>query len=76
MRHPGLIVWPAKLGIPTAYFEDEHFAVGYRGLIRFGRRLADRCDNPALERQLARRGRLPFTEWWWKQDPYHFLEQR
>jgi len=74
MRHPGLVFWPAKLGIPTAYFEDEHFGLGYRGLIRLGRALLDRLDNPALERSLARRARLPFTDWWMERDATHFLE--
>jgi len=74
MRHPGLVFWPAKLGIPTAYFEDEHFGLGYRGLIRLGRAILDRLDNPALERSLARRAHLPFTDWWLEREATHFLE--
>jgi len=74
IRHPGMIVWPAKLGIPTAYFEDEHLSLGYRGVLRLGQRLLDLLHNPSLERALARRTRLPFTPWWLAQAPSHFLE--
>jgi nitrogenase molybdenum-iron protein alpha chain len=74
IRHPGMIVWSAKLGIPTFYFEDEHFSLGYRGLLRLGRKIADLITNPVLERTLARRSPLPFTSWWMAQEPFHFLE--
>ncbi|ABC21577.1 nitrogenase component 1 [Rhodospirillum rubrum] len=74
IRHPGLVVWGAKLGIPTLYVEDEHAGIGYRGLIRYGRKIADWIANPVLERTLARRSPLPFTPWWLDQSPYQFLE--
>lgn len=72
IRHPGMMVWGAKLGIPTVYVEDEHFALGYRGLVRYGRKILDWTRNPSL----AKRAPLPFTSWWMEQEPFHFLEAR
>jgi nitrogenase molybdenum-iron protein alpha chain len=50
IRHPSLVVWGAKLGIPTFFVDDEHLALGYRGLLRYGRKISDWLRNPAIER--------------------------
>jgi nitrogenase molybdenum-iron protein alpha chain len=74
VRHPGMAVWGGKLGIPTFLVEDEHFGLGYRGLLRYDRKIADALSNPAFFRHMARHTRLPYTRWWLDQEPAAFLE--
>jgi nitrogenase molybdenum-iron protein alpha chain len=73
VRHPSLAVSVAKLGIPACFVDDEHLALGYRGLIRYGRKIADWLRNPAIERNLARNSSLPYTRWWLEQQPFSML---
>lgn len=74
VRHHGMAIWGGKLGIPTFLIGDEHFGLGYQGLLNYGRKIADTLSNPALVRNLAAHTRLPYTEWWLKQEPYAFLK--
>jgi len=73
VRHPGMAVWGGKLGIPTFLVEDEHYGLGYRGLLRYGRKIADAVNNPSFFRHLARHTRLPYTDWWLQQGSTTFL---
>lgn len=73
VRHPGMAVWGGKLGIPTFLIEDEHFGLGYRGLLRYGRKIADTVSNPAFYRHLSQHTRLPYTDWWLRQSSSTFL---
>lgn len=73
VRHPSLAICGAKLGIPTFFVDDEHLAIGYRGLIRYGNKIADWFKNPALERNLAKHTRLPYSNWWLSQPAHSFL---
>jgi nitrogenase molybdenum-iron protein alpha chain len=73
VRHPGMGVWGGKLGIPTFQLEDEHFCLGYRGLLRYGRKIADTVSNPAFFRHLAAHTSLPYTDWWLRQGVDAFL---
>jgi nitrogenase molybdenum-iron protein alpha chain len=73
VRHPGMAVWGGKLGIPTFLVEDEHFGLGYRGLLRYGRKIADTVSNPAFYQHLAQHTRLPYTDWWLRQGSSAFL---
>jgi nitrogenase molybdenum-iron protein alpha chain len=61
------------LGIPTVFVDDEHIALGYRGLLRYAHKLANWLANPALERTLARTTKLPYTNWWLNQPPFSML---
>lgn len=74
VRHSGMAVWGGKLGIPTFLVEDEHFGLGYRGLIRYGRKILDAVSNPSFVRHLAEHTKLPYTQWWLDQPPFTFLE--
>jgi nitrogenase molybdenum-iron protein alpha chain len=67
VRHPGMAVCGGKLGIPTFLLEDEHFGLGYSGLLRYGRKIADTVSNPAFYRHLSQHTRLPYTDWWLRQ---------
>jgi nitrogenase molybdenum-iron protein alpha chain len=73
VRHPGMAVWGGKLGIPTFLVEDEHFGLGYRGLLRYGRKIADAVNNPAFFQHLAQHTRVPYTDWWLRQGSFTFL---
>lgn len=75
VRHHGMSVWGAKLGIPTFLMGDEHFGLGYQGLIRYGQKILDAIANPAFVKNLSRHCELPYTEWWLKQDSFAFLEK-
>lgn len=74
VRHHGMAVWGGKLGIPTFLMGDEHFGLGYRGLLNYGRKIVDTLSNPALVKNLAAHTKLPYTNWWLNQEPYAFLE--
>jgi len=74
VRHPGMAVWGGKLGIPTFLVEDEHFALAYRGLLRFGHKIAEAVNNPSFYKHLAQHARLPYTDWWKQQSAGTFME--
>ncbi|HEY1257090.1 MAG TPA: nitrogenase component 1 [Terracidiphilus sp.] len=73
VRHPSLALSVAKLGIPAVFVDDEHIALGYRGLLRYARKLSNWLVNPALERTLERSSNLPYTQWWLSQPPFAML---
>jgi nitrogenase molybdenum-iron protein alpha chain len=75
VRHNGMSVWGAKLGIPTFLMGDEHFGIGYQGLLNYGHKILDAVSNPAFVRNLARHTRLPYSDWWLNQTPFTFLEE-
>jgi nitrogenase molybdenum-iron protein alpha chain len=75
VRHPGMAVWGGKLGIPTFLVEDEHFALAYRGLLRFGRKILDAVNNPSFYKHLAQHAKLPYTDWWLQQGPATFMKE-
>ncbi|WP_243375131.1 nitrogenase component 1 [Geotalea sp. SG265] len=74
-RHPGSSVWAAKLGITAVPVIDEYTAFGHRGLVNFGWRIIDALTNRNFVNKLAERVRLPYSDWWYGQDSYTFLEQ-
>jgi nitrogenase molybdenum-iron protein alpha chain len=73
-RHGGMTLWGAKLGIPSLLIGDEHFGMGYQGLVNYGERLLETMENDEFVKNLARHAINPYTDWWLKQDPYLFLE--
>lgn len=73
-RHGGLAVWPTKMGIPSIMVNDEYVAFGYDGTIDFGYRIVDTLTNTSLVRNISKRVKLPYTKWWFEQDPFKFLE--
>ncbi|MBJ6724354.1 nitrogenase component 1 [Geomesophilobacter sediminis] len=74
-RHPGSSVWAAKLGITAVPVIDEYTAFGHRGLVNFGWRIVDALTNRNFVTKLADRVKLPYSGWWYGQDPYAFLDQ-
>ena len=73
-RHGGMTLWGAKLGIPSLLIGDEHFGMGYQGLVNYGERILEALENDEFVKNLARHAVNPYTDWWLKQDPYLFLE--
>jgi nitrogenase molybdenum-iron protein alpha chain len=71
-RHTGTI-WATKLGIPSFLMGDEHFGLGYQGLINYGELIYDTIRNPLFVRNIAAHNKLPYTDWWLAQQPFSFL---
>jgi len=73
-RHGGLTLWGAKLGIPSLLIEDEHFAMGYEGMIHYGERILDTIENDEFVKNLEKHTINPYSKWWFAQEnPYCFL---
>lgn len=72
-RHGGMTLWGAKLGIPSLLIGDEHFGMGYEGLVAYGERIIDALENDEFVKNLSQHSTNPYTKWWLDQDPYTFL---
>ncbi|HEX3078430.1 MAG TPA: nitrogenase component 1 [Lachnospiraceae bacterium] len=73
-RHPGSTVWAIKQGFPAVYVADEYMIFGYKGTLDFAHTVVDTICNRSFERNLAKRVKLPYTKWWYEQEPGLFLE--
>lgn len=74
-RHPGSTVWAIKQGYPAVYVADEYMIFGYKGTLDFAYSVLDTIRNRSFEKNLAKRVKLPYTDWWYKQEADLFLEQ-
>jgi nitrogenase molybdenum-iron protein alpha chain len=73
-RHGGLTLWGAKLGIPSLLIEDEHFAMGYEGIVNYGKRIFETIENDEFVKNLEKHTINPYSKWWFEQtNPYYFL---
>jgi len=66
-RHPGSTVWAIKQGVAAVYVADEYMILGYKGTLNFARYVSDTIRNRSFEKNLAARIKLPYTDWWYKQ---------
>lgn len=73
-RHGGMTLWGAKLGIPSLLIGDEHFAMGYEGLVQYGERLLEAIENDEFVKNLKKHAINPYSKWWLEQPPYYFLK--
>jgi nitrogenase molybdenum-iron protein alpha chain len=73
-RHGGMTLWGAKLGIPALLIGDEHYSMGYEGLVNYGGRLIEAIENDEFVKNLEKHAVNPYTKWWLAQDPYTFLQ--
>lgn len=73
-RHPGSTVWAIKNGTPAIYVADEYMIFGYKHTVEFAKSILDAVRNRSFEENLARRTRLPYTDWWYEQNVDKFLE--
>lgn len=74
-RHPGSTVWASKQGIPALSVQDEFMIFGYKRTLEFAKTILDTIRNRSFEQNLARRVKLPYTEWWYKQNIASFMEE-
>lgn len=74
-RHPGSTVWAIKQGFPAVYVADEYMIFGYKGTLDFAHTILDTIRNRSFEKNLASRVKLPYTDWWYKQEVSLFLEE-
>jgi nitrogenase molybdenum-iron protein alpha chain len=75
-RHGGMTLWGAKLGIPSLLIGDEHFSMGYEGLLKYGERVLETLENSEFVTNLAKHAVNPYTKWWLEQRPDTFLSKR
>ncbi|MDR0840991.1 MAG: nitrogenase [Christensenellaceae bacterium] len=75
-RHGGMTLWGAKLGIPALLIGDEHYSMGYEGLVRYGERIVETLENDEFVKNLERHAVNPYTKWWLNQEPHAFLGGR
>ncbi len=73
-RHGGMTLWGAKFGIPALLIGDEHYSMGYEGLVNYGERLLEVIENDEFVKNLAKHAVNPYTKWWLAQEPYTFLQ--
>jgi nitrogenase molybdenum-iron protein alpha chain len=72
-RHGGMTLWGAKLGIPSLLIGDEHYSMGYEGILRYGERILETIENDEFVKNLEKHSVNPYTKWWFSQEPYTFL---
>lgn len=72
-RHGGMTLWGAKFGIPSLLVGDEHFGMGYEGLVNYGERILETLENDEFVKNLEKHSVNPYTKWWLEQEPYTFL---
>ena len=74
-RHPGSTVWAIKNGTSAVYVADEYMIFGYKHTLEFAQSILDSIHNRSFEKNLARRVKLPYTDWWYEQNVDKFLEE-
>lgn len=72
-RHPGSTVWAIKQGTPAVYVADEYMIFGYKHTLEFAQSILNAIRNRSFEQNLAKRVKLPYTDWWYQQDLEEFL---
>lgn len=72
-RHGGMTLWGAKLGIPSLLIGDEHYSMGYEGIVKYGEKLLETIENDEFVKNFSKHSINPYTKWWLEQDPYTFL---
>lgn len=71
-RHGGMTLWGVKLGIPSLLIGDEHFGMGYEGLVDYGNRILETLDRNEFIENVQKHAINPYTKWWLNQDPDYF----
>jgi len=74
-RHGGMTLWGAKLGIPSLLIGDEHYSMGYEGLLKYGERILETLENDEFVKNLEKHAVNPYSDWWLNQRPDTFLQR-
>lgn len=72
-RHGGMTLWGAKFGIPSLLIGDEHYGMGYEGLVHYGENILEILENNEFVLNLSKNSINPYTKWWLEQPPHSFL---
>jgi nitrogenase molybdenum-iron protein alpha chain len=73
----GVPTWSARLGVPTTHVLDsKRPTMGYSGILYLGEKIADQIENPGFNDKLAKYARLPYTDSWYDQDPFKFIQAK
>jgi nitrogenase molybdenum-iron protein alpha chain len=72
-RHGGMTLWGAKFGVPSLLIGDEHFGMGYVGLVNYGERILETLENSEFVENLSKHAVNPYSAWWLAQEPNTFL---
>lgn len=72
-RHGEMTLWGAKFGIPSLLIGDEHYSMGYEGLVKYGERILETLENNEFVLNLSKNMINPYSKWWLEQKPYAFL---
>jgi len=75
-RHGGMTLWGAKFGIPSLLVGDEHYSMGYEGLLKYGERILETLENDEFVKNLSKHAVNPYSKWWLSQQPNTFLQTR
>lgn len=73
VRHKGMAIWGAKLGIPTVLVSDENFGLGHAGVIDYGQHILEVLSNRTFTENLSKHTKLPYTAWWMNGEESDFL---
>ncbi|SRR6266568_2297080 len=67
----------SKLGIPTHVIYNTGLAyIGYKGVYEIARRLHRQLTNPIYNRKLSENVRLPYSDGWYRADPFSYINTR
>ncbi|MDR0887898.1 MAG: hypothetical protein LBM39_01770 [Candidatus Methanoplasma sp.] len=75
IKHNGLAPVAAKLGIPAATFGDEHFAIGYDGVIKLGNLVLEVIGRRRFCDVISKHTSSPYTKWWQDQTDPNILSK-
>lgn len=71
IRHGGLAVLASRLGIPAIPLFDEHYVLGYQGILNLGEAIVNILPQRKFYNDVAAHTRLPYKPFWLKQtDPF------
>jgi nitrogenase molybdenum-iron protein alpha chain len=75
ISHGGTNAWVTKAGIPSVpLFSPGHTYFGYRGVFEQARHFAKLLENSALQKNLSRNIKLPYSAAWLAKNPYHYID--
>ena len=59
-RHGGMTLWGAKFGIPSLLIGDEHYGMGYEGIVNYGERILEVIENDEFVKNLEKHAVNPY----------------
>lgn len=64
IRHNGLSALASRLGVPAIALGDEHYALGYQGVLNIGETILDVLGHRKFHLDVAAHTKLPYRKWW------------